>query len=389
MVLANVQLANSGDIVNIGIEQDKIDTLSSTTINANGKLLLHFDDAIVFPGLINSHDHLDFNLFPQLGNRVYNNYTEWGGYIHKEFKQEIARVLSVPQHLRILWGVYKNLLCGVTTVVNHGERLSVNSALINIFENTHDLHSVAFEKLWKLKLNNPLKRTLPVVIHAGEGTDKQAEKEINSLINWNKLRRDLVGIHAVAMSKEQARRFKAIVWCPQSNYYLLNKSAPINQLKPLTHILFGTDSTLTSNWNIWDHIAMARNTHMLSDEELFLSLNKTAANVWKTNNGEITEGKTADLIVAKAKGGTDSYKAFYATQPADIQLVMQGGRVRLFDQHLLPKLAAGLKGQQFSLIQLGDSFKYIAGDIGQLITGIQIHLPEAAFPVNFVHQQIF
>ncbi|HEY1165598.1 MAG TPA: hypothetical protein VGE90_10535, partial [Chitinophaga sp.] len=30
---------------------------------------LHFDNCIAFPGLINSHDHLDFDLFPQLGNR--------------------------------------------------------------------------------------------------------------------------------------------------------------------------------------------------------------------------------------------------------------------------------------------------------------------------------
>jgi cytosine/adenosine deaminase-related metal-dependent hydrolase len=36
---------------------------------------LDLNGALAFPGLINSHDHLDFNLFPPLANRIYNNYT--------------------------------------------------------------------------------------------------------------------------------------------------------------------------------------------------------------------------------------------------------------------------------------------------------------------------
>src|SRR6476620_508977 len=73
-----------------------------------------FEDAMVFPGLINSHDHLDFNLFPQLGNRHFLNYTEWGRLLHDENRQEIDEVLKIPLALRVQWGIYKNLVCGVT-----------------------------------------------------------------------------------------------------------------------------------------------------------------------------------------------------------------------------------------------------------------------------------
>jgi cytosine/adenosine deaminase-related metal-dependent hydrolase len=389
MILGNVRLADSGQLVNIRLVGDKIAEVSSSHIDAGDDLLLHFDDCIVFPGLINSHEHLDFNLFPQLGNRVYNNYTEWGTYIHQEFKAEIAAVLQVPQYLRTLWGMYKNLLCGVTTVVNHGEILSVDNALINIIENTHDLHSAAFEKRWKLKLNNPAKRKLPVVIHTGEGTDETAFKEIDSLIRWNKLRRDLIGIHAVAMTLLQAPFFKAIVWCPQSNYYLLNQTAAIQKLKPFTSILFGTDSTLTGNWNIWDHIGMARNTGMLNDAELYEALTKAPAGIWNTNNGEIAKGKAADLVIVKQHKKPAGPDAFYATQPSDIQLIIHNGNIRLFDQELLPKLVVKLKGKQFSLIHLGDSYKYIEGDLGALTNTIQSYLPSAAFPFEFIQQQIF
>lgn len=389
MILANVRLADSGHLVNIKLVGDKIAEVNLSPIDAGDDLLLHFDDCIVFPGLINSHEHLDFNLFPQLGNRVYNNYTEWGAYIHQEFKAEIATVLQVPQYLRTLWGMYKNLLCGVTTVVNHGEVLSVDNALINIIENTHDLHSAAFEKRWKLKLNNPAKRKLPVVIHTGEGTDEVALKEIDSLIWWNKLGRDLIGIHAVAMTPTQAPYFKAIVWCPQSNYYLLNKTAAIQKLKPFTNILFGTDSTLTGTWNIWEHIKMARNTGMLNDTELYEALTKTATSIWGTNNGEIAKGKTADLVIVKPKNKPAGSGAFYATQPADIQLIVHNGNIRLFDQELLPKLVVKFKGKQFSLIHLGDSYKYVEGDLGALTNDIQSYLPGAAFPFEFIQQQTF
>src|ERR1700754_1621870 len=100
--------------------------------NTTDTIQLTFDNAFVFPGLVNWHDHLDFNLFPQLGDRIYNNYTEWGKHIHHNYKDEISAVLKVPLALRTSWGIFKNLLCGVTTVVNHGEHLTVNNAPITV-----------------------------------------------------------------------------------------------------------------------------------------------------------------------------------------------------------------------------------------------------------------
>ncbi|MFL5774457.1 MAG: hypothetical protein ACJ75F_14940, partial [Flavisolibacter sp.] len=115
-----------------------------------------FEDAMVFPGLVNSHDHLDFNLFPQLGNRHFRNYSEWGHALHEEYRQEIEEVLKVPLALRVQWGIYKNLVCGVTSVVNHGETLTITNPLIHVRQHDQNLHSVGFEKNWKVKLNNPL-----------------------------------------------------------------------------------------------------------------------------------------------------------------------------------------------------------------------------------------
>ena len=63
------------------------------------------------------------------------------------------------------------------------------------------------------------------MIHTGEGTDEKAEDEIDELLKWNFLKRKLVGIHAVAMNTYQAKKFKAIVWCPESNKFLFNSAS--------------------------------------------------------------------------------------------------------------------------------------------------------------------
>ncbi|MDN3547999.1 amidohydrolase family protein [Mucilaginibacter aquaedulcis] len=389
MILHGLKQATGGASVSIDIFQNKINNVSPTnTIDDTDTLQLYFNDALVFPGLINSHDHLDFNLFPKLGKRIYTNYTQWGAYIHQQFKYEINNVLQVPSELRIKWGIYKNLLCGVTTVVNHGERLSLDDALITVYEDTHDLHSPAFEKAWKLKINNPLKRKLSVVIHTGEGTDEEAGDEIHRLISWNILHRNLIGIHGVAMNTQQANHFKAIVWCPQSNYFLLNKTAPIHQLKHNTSVIFGTDSTLTSDWNIWEHIALARKTSLLTDEELYNSLTIEPSKTWGLNTGQLTPGKDADIVITRRKDKKKDLDAFYEVSPADILLIMHQGKIRLFEQELLPQLAPDLRGMHFSLVKINGSFKYVEGNLEALISEIREYLPEFVFPIEIIGRQI-
>jgi cytosine/adenosine deaminase-related metal-dependent hydrolase len=382
MILKHLKMIDETEPVNIRVADEKIASISPVNrSDFNDHLQLTFENAIVFPGLINSHDHLDFNLFPQLGNRIYNNYTEWGAYIHSNYKEEIASITNIPLRLRTEWGVFKNLLCGVTTVVNHGDRLNLKNDLITIFEDTHCLHSVRFEKNWKLRLNNPLKINLPAVVHVGEGDDWLSYHEIDQLTNWNLLRKKLIGIHAVAMSEEQAKKFKAIIWCPQSNYFLLNKTSRLNLLKDHTKILFGTDSTLTSTWNIWEHLTMARQTGLVSDKALYHTLNKNAAATWRLNSGDISAGKDADIVVAKIKQDKAGFDSFFSLSPSEILLVIHQGNIRLFDEELLPQLI-DIAINDFSRIYLNGTCKYIQGNLPGLMESIHKYNPTVNFPVS-------
>jgi len=381
MILNNLLLIGGQAPVNIQVTGKRITgvLLQPVPVGA-GVLELTFDRALIFPGLVNSHDHLDFNLFPMLGDKVYSNYTEWGRYLHENYKEEISKVLKIPIGLREQWGIFKNLICGVTTVVNHGQELQTKARPITVHERYQCLHSVKFEKKWRMKLNNPLKLRDPVVIHTGEGTDDAAFLEVAELLRWNLLGKKLVGIHGVSMSETQAKKFSAVVWCPESNFFLLNQTALIDTLKRNTSILFGTDSTLTGNWNIWDHLRLARKTALLGDRELYRTLNHNPSRVWKIQNDAVEPGAGADLVIVRTKDHRSDMDAFFSIEPKDILLVLHQGNIRLFDVALLDQLQqTDLSG--FSRMNIDGVGKYVQGDLAGLITNIKRYYPEAVFPV--------
>ncbi len=364
------------------VSSEKIKNIANRTTHKNFKSgdTIFFEDAIAFPGLINSHDHLDFNLFPKIANQVYNNYKEWGKDIHEKNKEAINAVLKIPQHLRTQWGMYKNLLNGITTVVNHGEKLAITDNFITVLQNARSLHSIQFEKNWKLKLNNFFSNRSPFAIHIGEGTDKASHDEINELIKWNLFKRKIIGIHGVAMDEDQAAAFEALVWCPASNYFLLNDTASIDELKIKTSILFGTDSTLTSSWNLWEHLRVARDTLLMTNEELFDTVTQKAAMVWKQNNiASLTANKQADIIVANSNSKT-GFDAFYSLNPEDIQLILHKGKIRLFDEVIKDQLEeSNLSISAFSKIGINGKVKYVYGDVPALMNEISLHYPGAFF----------
>ena len=350
------------------------------------KKAIKFDNAIAFPGMINSHDHLDFNCFPRIGNRVYQNYREWGLDIHQHNQQLIKEVLKIPQELRIQWGIYKNLLNGFTTVVNHGDRLKIQEPLIDVYEYNCSLHSVGFEKYWKWKLNSRIFNGKKIDIHIGEGTDKISSSEIDSLIRWNLFKQSLVGVHGVAMDSRQAAHFEALVWCPVSNFFLLDKTANIDQIKMATAILFGTDSTLTSEWNLWNHLRMARATKTLTDDELFNSVTETPKDIWRLNkNTSDNNYLPQDWVIAKNKLPNNTMDAFFALDPEDILMIIRNGRIVFFDETLhgdILKLGIDID-KRMSQFSFNGIQKNIQGDLPALIQKIRKFYPADKMTTNF------
>ena len=385
MFINNIQIINNEqNSSQIRIKGSKIMEVNSFNFRKDynyKELFFNFSNAIAFPGLINSHDHLEFNLFPKLGNRIYKDYLDWGNDINIQNKKQIEIIKKVPKDLHYKWGLYKNLICGVTTIINHGKILNTqHNNLPNVFSNYNYLHSLSIEKKWKIKFLLKLNR-LPVLIHIGEGTNKESKNEIDELIKWNIFDRNLIGIHAIAMNEEQSKKFKAIIWCPDSNFFLYNKTANIPLLKKHTNILFGTDSTLSTDWNLWNHLRLARDLNYLNEDELFLSISETASKVWKLKSmGKIEINNTADIVICKKKY-KNKWDSFYSINPEDILMILKNGIVVFIDSELILQ-HQNINKDNFDVIYINSIKKYIIKGIRNLIQSINAILPEYEFPIS-------
>jgi len=382
LILHDVHTIENG-LKDVAIEDGTIRAIgSSAKSKANNETHIYFDDALIFPGLINSHDHLDFNLFPRLGNGIYKNYLEWGDDIHSQNKTVINHVLQVPKKIRTQWGIYKNLLNGITTVFNHGGPLEIQYSPIDVFQDKGSLHSVRLEKSWKWKLNDPFRIKSRVVIHAGEGTDEESHEEINALIKWNKLHKKLIAIHGVAMDVRQAAAFQALVWCPDSNLFLLGKTAAVNELKHVIPIVFGTDSTVSADWSIWNQLRIAKETGLLTNEELMASVTSSPAKLRGLHAGVLEEGTIADLVVAEKKidNATD---AFFAVNAESILIVIKSGNIVLFDESLQAQLGRQRTNtSDFCRIAVNDRFKYVKADVSGLLKKIRHFAKDISLPIE-------
>jgi hypothetical protein len=84
-------------------------------------LRIDLRDHLVFPGLINAHDHLHVNAVPPLraGAPFPNSYA-WIEAFRTHFAEpDVIAALALPKALRLRHGALKNLLAGSTCVAHH------------------------------------------------------------------------------------------------------------------------------------------------------------------------------------------------------------------------------------------------------------------------------
>lgn len=379
MYLKNVSIVGDDHAVprDIEVRGSHITAVHRSDTTATGRPTICFGSGttIAFPGLINSHDHIDFNLFPCLGNGPYPDYLAWSRDIHVKHAELIADILRVPTELRTASGVIKNIVAGVTTVLSHElVRPNTDHSLINLPRNYQYLHALRSERWWRFSINN--NNNSPILLHLSEGTNEASYCEADSLIRWNLRRRELIAIHGVTLDPRQASHLHALVWCPLSNLFLYGATANVAKLKRQTSILFGTDSTLTSPWNIWDHIHAAYDLDVLSPQELFaaLTLNPTRALGLK-NLGQVTPGSVADIVIAMRKDN-DPLEAFFQLEPQEILLIMKAGRTLIFDATIADQIPDASRYKPF---RVGKTAKYWVRELDDYWRQIEQSSPDNGF----------
>lgn len=350
---------------------------SSSTIDLSGYLLL--------PGLINAHDHLEFNLFPRLGRGPYLNFEDWAKDVYYPLESPVREHLLVPKPVRFWWGAVKNLLSGVTTVCHHNA--PIPSALVRRFpirvaDRYGWAHSLAFgEDIRKAFRSTP--PGSPFIIHLAEGTDKRSKDEIFRLDQMKSLCSNTVVVHGVGLDRAGRQlleeRGAGVIWCPTSNVFTLGRTLSAREIAQHGNVALGSDSGLTGQGDLLDEIRFARDKVRLDPKKIYSLVTESAAQVLRLKNGEgaIRLGGIADFLAVSDTGDRPCSKLSQMTT-RDLEVLIVGGKPKL-----LSAAAAGRWPrpdlEQFEVIRVGNIERLILAPLNKLIRTTGRHLGEQLF----------
>lgn len=292
---------------------------------------------LMLPGLVNAHDHLEFNLFPRLGRRIYANATEWANDIYRPAESPVREHLALPKRDRLIWGGLRNLLSGVTTVAHHNPYhpgVFGHGFPVRVVKKFGWAHSLAFAPdLAERYRATP--RHQPFILHACEGTDERARAEIAELDRMNILGSRTVLVHAIALDRKALRTVQrrgcSMVWCPSSNLLTYGETLRANAAAAL-----GTDSAISAAGDMIDELRIAHARCGAAPESLYRLVTVGAARALRVRGGVVAEGSPADLVAVIDRGQSPA-EALLDFVP---ELVIVAGRVHLVSEALCSSFEA-------------------------------------------------
>ena len=342
--------------------------LSVDTAPRPGDHVVDLDDAVVLPGLINAHDHLELNHYGRLKCRpVYGNASQWIDDMRPRLRDDpsLRRGQAFRLADRLFIGGIKNLLSGVTTVAHHNPlyrelRFRFPVRVLRRYGWAHSLglqHGAAGahgepggDVAARFRATPP---EHPFLLHLAEGTDQAARDELPQLERLGCLADNAVLVHGVGFSvadwSRVVRGGAGLVWCPASNLFLLGQTAPVRQFLDAcpvskTRVCLGTDSRVSGSFDLLDELRVAVDGGRVeADEALQMVTTNPAGLLRLPDAGRIATGLKADLLVIR-RLAPDPAASLVAARRRDVLLVVVGGRPLVADPEL-----AGVFGAHRSL----------------------------------------
>ena len=307
---------------------------------------------VIYPGLINCHDHLQLNNIPPLPqNAAFPNSYVWSQAFREHFGHTaVAAAIAVDPRVRFRHGALKNLLSGATTVAHHDpfptedRGLDFPVRLLRDFGWSHSLGlgtpdpDSSDQARYGPAIVASFAATpahVPWMVHLAEGTDALAAAELDRLEAMGCLADNTVLIHGVGLTDSQVQRVieirAGVVWCPSSNLRLLRKTLNPRLLFEAGRLALGTDSRLTGSRDLLSELRVAAAHSNLTPRELLRLATSAGASMLRMGNtGGLERAQTADLVVLRDHGD-DPYRQLLKTNRADLRAVVRGGVPLLAD----------------------------------------------------------
>jgi len=344
----------------------------------------------IYPGLIELHNHLPYNVLPlwQVPKR-FDRREQWGSHPDKQ------TLITAPMRILgetagyieavVRYVECKALVAGTTT----SQGITLFSApgsqrfyrgIVRNVENTDDpILPDARTKIGDVDPDDVvsfLNRISPpgpcFLLHLAEGVDDRARRHFEALRLSNgswAITPLLAGIHSLGLQTDDhviyGNHQKAIVWSPLSNMLLYGSTLNLHSIKASgIRLGLGSDWSPSGSKNLFNEMKIARLVNSLqgdvySDQEIFEMATRQAANIlgWDKAIGSLEKGKYADYMVISGKQG-DPYETFFVSSEKDISLVVIHGVPRFGLPSLMLKLGGGTEsifiGSEERVLNLAD-----------------------------------
>ena len=326
----------------------------------------------IYPGLIELHNHLAYNVLPQWNiSRRYGNRSQWGGG-STEYRARISGPMGVLGRVAgyieavVRYVEVKCLLGGVTTsqgiaLYSNARRHYYQGLVRNVEQSgTDDLpaantriadvvaqHAPAF--LERLQSNTCL------LLHLSEGVDEVARTHFRALRvderHWA-ITDALAGIHCAGLRGRDFATLRSrggtMVWSPLSNLLLYGETADIARAaEERVQMALGSDWSPSGSKNLLGEMKVAwlvaeeKNAGLTPrDIVCMATINGARILKWDGALGSIEPGKRADVIVVNGRTG-DPYEHLLRARETSITLVVVDGKARCGQPRMMERLSDG------------------------------------------------
>jgi cytosine/adenosine deaminase-related metal-dependent hydrolase len=327
----------------------------------------------IYPGLIELHNHLSYNILPiwQVPKQ-YTNRSQWGR--HPDYRKLVSGPMGVLGRTKgyveaiVRYVECKCLFGGVTT--SQGIALYSNAGIRKyyrgIVRNVEDTEDPALpeantrisdvEAKDAAKFMNRLEKSSCLLLHLSEGIDDRAREHFEALYlpdddKWA-ITPALSGIHSAGLHAEDFKIMKkhggSMIWSPLSNCLLYGDTADIEAAKDAGVLIgIGSDWSPSGSKNLLGELKVARLVSqerggIFSNRELLAMATTNAAKIlkWDKAVGSIEAGKFADLLVVNGRKG-DPYDRLIKSRETSITLVVINGVPRYGQKGLMKRFGGG------------------------------------------------
>ncbi len=353
----------------VHVEDDLIRAVTNT---APAGVTVLDTGGIVFPGLIDAHNHPSWNSFPTLmfndfpfGHRdewaATDEYKTWKNVKLAAVKTNAA-VNDYSSHTISKYAEALELMAGCIAIQGNYDDVEYAHPDIMLF-NVEEFPGRVWAEIFPWNTSSGERADLraqidggavnAAVIHLCEGVDQHALDQFDQWRDWGMLDESTTIIHGAALGPSEFAQMAAVnaklVWSPMSNMKLYGGTADAKAAKEAGVVIgLSPDWTASGCYNILEELGYAWHLNQTLFDNAFTAremaemvyLNTARCTGLYPRYGQIVPGANAGLCVISGDPA-DPYMALINARPPDVLLTIIDGTPRYGDPAMMTALGAG------------------------------------------------